>query len=77
MDFFGLGLMEILLILIIALLLFGPAKLPEIGAAVGRGLRELRKASSELTKNLSKDFVEETKEEMPKAKKGPEKDNEA
>ena len=40
---FGLGLPEILLILLIALLIFGAAKLPEIGKALGKALNEFKK----------------------------------
>lgn len=41
---FGLGAPELLLILAVALLIFGPGKLPEIGGALGRGIRDFRKA---------------------------------
>jgi sec-independent protein translocase protein TatA len=46
---FGLGLPEILLILVIALLIFGAARLPEIGRALGRALSEFKKATQEFT----------------------------
>ena len=39
----------LVLILAIVLIIFGPGKLPELGGAVGRGIREFRKASSEIT----------------------------
>ncbi|MDA2916982.1 twin-arginine translocase TatA/TatE family subunit [Nitrospinae bacterium AH_259_B05_G02_I21] len=54
---FGLGMQELIIILVIALLVFGANKLPEIGRGLGRGIREFRKASSELT-----DAPEETEE---------------
>ena len=54
---FGLGMQELIIILVIALLVFGANKLPEIGRGLGRGIREFRKASSELT-----DGPEETEE---------------
>ena len=41
---FGLGAPELIIILVVALLVFGPGKLPEIGGAVGRGIRDFRKA---------------------------------
>ena len=44
---FGLGMQEILLILVIALLIFGANKLPEIGGGLGRAIRNFRRASSE------------------------------
>jgi len=43
-----LGFTEILFILLLALLLFGPKRLPELGRAVGRGLAEFRRASNDL-----------------------------
>jgi sec-independent protein translocase protein TatA len=43
-----LGFTEIAFILVIALLLFGPNKLPELGRMVGKGLREFRRASTDL-----------------------------
>ena len=45
---FGIGIPELILILIVGLIVFGPSKLPEIGRAVGKGLREFRKASNAL-----------------------------
>lgn len=39
---------ELILILVIVLVLFGPGKLPDIGNALGRGIREFRRASSDL-----------------------------
>lgn len=41
---FGLGITELIAILVVALLVFGPGKLPEIGSALGRGIRDFRKA---------------------------------
>ena len=46
---FGLGLPEILLILVIALLIFGAAKLPEIGRALGKALSEFKKGTQEFS----------------------------
>lgn len=41
---FGIGFPEMLVILVLALIVFGPGKLPEMGSAVGRSLREFRLA---------------------------------
>lgn len=46
---FGLGLQEILLILIVALLIFGAAKLPEIGRSLGKALGEFKKGMQGLS----------------------------
>ena len=43
----GIGAPELILILVIALVIFGPAKLPEIGRGVGKALTEFKKASQE------------------------------
>lgn len=40
---FGLGVPELLVILAVGLLVFGPGKLPELGGALGRGIRDFRK----------------------------------
>jgi sec-independent protein translocase protein TatA len=46
---FGLGPMEMVVILVIALVIFGPGKLPEMGSALGKSLGEFRKATKEIT----------------------------
>ena len=43
---FGLGPAELILILVIALVIFGPAKLPEMGKALGSGIKEFKIATS-------------------------------
>jgi sec-independent protein translocase protein TatA len=50
---FGLGMQEMIVILVIALLIFGPKKLPELGRSLGRGLAEFKRASEELKEGLS------------------------
>ena len=49
------------LVLLLALLLFGPNKLPEMGQQLGRALRELKKAGSELTNSFNTDHEPEHK----------------
>jgi TatA/E family protein of Tat protein translocase len=46
---FGLGMPELIIILLIGVLVFGAKRLPEVGRGLGRGIREFRKASSERT----------------------------
>jgi TatA/E family protein of Tat protein translocase len=58
MNFFGMGPMEMAVILIIALIIFGPGKLPEIGAAIGRGIRDFRAATRELTSEFEQTLRE-------------------
>lgn len=45
---FGIGPGELIIVLIIALLVIGPGKLPDVGAALGKSIREFRKASSDV-----------------------------
>ena len=52
MNFFDIGPLEILLILVIALLVFGPDKLPQIAASIGKGIRKLKEATTELSKEF-------------------------
>ena len=53
--FGSVGGMEILLVLVVALLLFGPRKLPQIGKTVGRALSEFRRATTEFKSNLERE----------------------
>jgi Tat protein translocase TatB subunit len=54
-----LGGQEILLILVIALIVFGPRKLPEIGKSVGRMMAEFRKASNDFRRTLEEEVEAE------------------
>lgn len=47
---FSFSMPELVLILIIALVVFGPGKLPEVGKAIGKGIQEFRRASNEVMK---------------------------
>src|SRR3982751_4532372 len=53
----SLGFSEIAFIVIIALLLFGPKKLPEIGRTVGRGMAEFRRATDELKRSINTELA--------------------
>lgn len=48
----GIGTPGLIIILLVALLLFGPKKLPELGASIGKTLREFKKASREITEDM-------------------------
>lgn len=47
------GPVELIIVLVIALLVLGPGKLPEVGAAFGKTIREFKKASSDITDSTS------------------------
>ncbi len=54
----GLGFPELLLIFVIALIVFGPKKLPEIGRSIGRALAEFKKASEEFQESMKAEMKE-------------------
>lgn len=58
------GLQELILILALALIIFGPRKLPDIGRSIGQGLREFKKATTEIQKSVSIDETEEEKDNI-------------
>ncbi|MHB8459785.1 MAG: Sec-independent protein translocase subunit TatA/TatB [Candidatus Limnocylindrales bacterium] len=45
---FGIGPVELIIVLVIALLVLGPGKLPDVGAALGKSIREFRKAATDV-----------------------------
>ena len=50
---FNIGAPELILVLVVVLILFGPGKLPEVGQALGKTVREFRHASNDLDLNAS------------------------
>ena len=61
----SLGWQEILVIFILALIIFGPRKLPELGKSLGKGLAEFKKASNELKQTWEEEVrLDKEKEEM-------------
>jgi sec-independent protein translocase protein TatA len=55
MNIFGIGLPEMALIMILALLIFGPKKLPEIGRSLGKAIRGFQEASKEFETEFKKE----------------------
>lgn len=64
---FNIGFPELILILAVALIVFGPRKLPEIGRSIGRAMGEFRRASHDLKTSLEEDIdVEKGTRPAPK-----------
>ena len=62
MDFFGIGLPEIILILIVAVIVVGPKRLPEVAAQVARAVRQLRGYATDVTTQMRSELDELTRE---------------
>ena len=67
--FGSIGAPELIVIFLIALLIFGPRKLPQLGRTIGKSLAEFRRATSDLKRTLEK----EINREEPPADRDPEK----
>lgn len=65
--FGSIGMPELLIILTIALIIFGPRKLPELGRSLGRSLSEFRRASNELRNTLDEEIRLDEQKAEPKA----------
>ncbi len=78
---FNIGMPELLVILVVALLVLGPKRLPEMARSLGRGMAEFRRASSELRSTLQAPLEEakrDVEEELRKTEEeaSPKKDEE-
>ena len=72
--FGSIGMPELIIIFVIALIIFGPRKLPELGRSLGKSLAEFKRASNELKSTLEEEIrIEEQQQrtEAPKAAAGP------
>lgn len=66
MDFFGIGGGEILLIILVALIVFGPGKMVEVARNLGKLAYKLRNMTSDLTAQINKEIDEQKRDEPDK-----------
>ncbi|MCK5912553.1 MAG: twin-arginine translocase TatA/TatE family subunit [Desulfuromusa sp.] len=59
---FGLGTQELLIILVLVMIVFGAGKLPQVGGALGKGLRNFKKGVNEADEDIEEGEVEEISE---------------
>ena len=71
MKFLGMGVPELLIILVVILLIFGPKNLPKLGSALGKTVKNLREGMADDKKDDEEDVeeVEEDDDEKPAKKK--------
>ena len=64
----NIGIPGLIIILVLALILFGPNKLPELGRAVGQTLKEFKKSTRETFEEFEDEWTEEQKRKLPQSK---------
>ncbi len=65
MSFGNIGMPEILVILVVVLLLFGAKRLPEIGASMGKGIREFKKSINDMNRSVT-EIDREDRADLPR-----------
>ena len=65
MEFWGIGFGEILVILVVALIVLGPARVAEFGKTLGKMMRFLKQATSDLTAQITRETEEQEKKRPP------------
>ncbi len=70
MGFLGIGVGEILLILVVTLIIWGPRRIPEIARTLGRIVHAVKKVTSDLTTQITDEIEEQEKERPPKQPRG-------
>ena len=68
---FGIGFQEMLIILVVVLIFFGPKRLPDLAKSLGKGIAEFKKASEEVRKGIEESVKEEAAAEDRKTQETP------
>lgn len=63
----NIGITELIIILVIALVIFGPKKLPELGQSLGRGIKEFRSATREVKNQVAEGLLKEEKPDQARS----------
>ena len=66
----NIGPLELMVIFLIALIVVGPRKLPDLGRTIGKGLQEFRKAQQEVRESLDLSDLKDVKRELDEAQRG-------
>lgn len=74
---FGIGIPELVIILVIALVVFGPQKLPELASSLGKGLAEFKRASNEIRQGVDDEARAAEERERVAAEKAAQEEPEA
>ena len=69
---FGIGMPELIVIMVIALIVIGPNKLPDLAKSLGKGLAEFKKASEDFQRNIQEEARKEEVEQLIKNKQAAE-----
>ena len=75
MKFLGMGVPELLIILVVVLLIFGPKNLPKLGSAIGKSVKSLRDGMSSDEGKPEVELDEDEEVEAPQPKKAPAEDS--
>src|SRR5512139_2790168 len=70
-SMFGIGFQEMLIILVVVLIFFGPKRLPDLAKSLGKGIAEFKKASEEVRKGIEEAVKEDATGEAPKTPEFP------
>ncbi|MFO7885227.1 MAG: twin-arginine translocase TatA/TatE family subunit [Desulfobacteraceae bacterium] len=67
----GIGMPELIIILVIIIIIFGAGKLPELGSGIGKGIKNFKRATKEVGRDDKESVIEEKKEEPEKIEPDP------